>query len=178
MESVAALLYFASVLMAVRGRVLTWPVSFVASGLYLVIFLQEGFYASCVLQVIFLFQTVYGWWCWGKETVQVGWCSRKERVVLGTTLVVLYPILSMILSWGGGSLPWLDGGATVLSLVALYLLGRRKVEAWICWVGVDAIYVALFVMGGLYVSTLLYLVLLTLSIKGFILWKRKTIITD
>jgi nicotinamide mononucleotide transporter len=70
------------------------------------------------------------------------------------------------------SLPWVDSLVAVFSLIANWLLARRKIENWVIWIVLDVIYIALFASKGLYLSSGLYFILLVLAIKGFRDWKK------
>ena len=97
--------------------------------------------------------------------------SNKERFVYITPVLILYLIVSYFLSkYTNSAIPYIDSLVATLSLFANYLLVRRKIESWWIWILVDVIYVGLFISQGLYVSSALYLVLLIISIKGFINW--------
>ena len=66
----------------------------------------------------------------------------------------------------------LDSITTSLSLTAMLLLARRKIENWIFWIIADLIYIPLFLYKGLYIASLQYFVFLILAISGYIEWKK------
>lgn len=66
----------------------------------------------------------------------------------------------------------LDSLTTSLSLTAMLLLARRKIENWIFWIIADLIYIPLFLYKGLYIASLQYFVFLILAISGYIEWKK------
>ena len=66
----------------------------------------------------------------------------------------------------------LDSITTSLSLTAMLLLARRKVENWLYWIVADIIYIPLFIYKGLYVTSLQYMVFLYLAIRGYDEWKN------
>ena len=67
----------------------------------------------------------------------------------------------------------LDSITTSLSLTAMLLLARRKVENWLYWIVADIIYIPLFIYKGLYVTSLQYVVFLYLAIRGYDEWKKE-----
>ena len=69
----------------------------------------------------------------------------------------------------------LDSITTSLSLTAMLLLARRKVENWLYWIIADIIYIPLFIYKGLYITSLQYVVFLYLAIKGYDEWKKEKI---
>jgi nicotinamide mononucleotide transporter len=66
--------------------------------------------------------------------------------------------------------PFLDALTTVLSLVAQYLLCRKRLENWIVWIVVDAIYVPLYLSRHLHLTALLYAVFLVMCVYGLRAW--------
>ena len=69
----------------------------------------------------------------------------------------------------------LDSITTSLSLTAMLLLARRKVENWLYWIVADIIYIPLFIYKGLYITSLQYVVFLYLAIRGYDEWKKEKI---
>ena len=67
----------------------------------------------------------------------------------------------------------LDSITTSLSLTAMLLLARRKVENWLYWIVADIIYIPLFIYKGLYITSLQYVVFLYLAIRGYDEWKKE-----
>ena len=63
-EFVGTILYFASVWMIARKRMLTWPVGIVSVVLFAMIFYQIRLYAVAIEQVYYLVASVYGWIAW------------------------------------------------------------------------------------------------------------------
>jgi nicotinamide mononucleotide transporter len=52
------------------------------------------------------------------------------------------------------------------------MMTKKFLESWIVWVGVDVVYVGMFIYKSLYVTTGLYLIFLVLAVKGYIEWKK------
>ncbi|RMD68810.1 MAG: nicotinamide riboside transporter PnuC, partial [Bacteroidetes bacterium] len=88
-------------------------------------------------------------------------------------------ILAGAAAWGwfmathtDADFPYFDAFTTVASLVAQYLMARKKLENWIIWIIVDVVAIQIYYLKGLYVTSFLFVVYLGLSIKGWIDWKR------
>ena len=67
---------------------------------------------------------------------------------------------------------FLDSITTALSLTAMLLLARRKIENWIYWIIADIIYIPLFIYKELYITSFQYFVFLALAISGYMEWKK------
>ena len=63
-ELVGTVLYFASVWLIARKRMLTWPIGIVSVILFALIFYQIRLYAVAMEQVYYLGASVYGWIAW------------------------------------------------------------------------------------------------------------------
>ena len=61
---------------------------------------------------------------------------------------------------------------TVASVTGQILLGRKFVDNWPVWVGVNVVSVALFAAKGLWLTVLLYALFTVLSLVGWRAWRR------
>ena len=62
---------------------------------------------------------------------------------------------------------YLDAFATVVSLVAQYLLAKKKIENWVLWITVDIFAITLYLLKDLNLTAGLCLVLIVLSLLGY-----------
>ena len=69
--------------------------------------------------------------------------------------------------------PMIDSITTSLSLVAMFLMARRKIENWIYWIIADLIYIPLYFYKGLLLTSFQFLVFLIIAILGYISWSNK-----
>ena len=70
--------------------------------------------------------------------------------------------------------PIVDSITTSLSLVAMFLMARRKVENWIYWIIADLIYIPLYFYKGLLLTSFQFLIFLIIAILGYLSWSKKT----
>lgn len=113
----------------------------------------------------FLLIQVWAWPYWvfgGKEKTElpVTRLSITGRILtlvsLGLGALVLY--LAIDLFAPGSSYPVLDAVVVASSVVAQYLLGRKKVESWYLWLGpVNTLSIMLFYLSGAYTVMALYI---------------------
>ncbi len=159
-----------SVQYAVENNGLTWPTGIANSTAFLLLFLPVGLYANVVLQVIYIGQGVWGWRLWRKhESVQF-----SPRILFLALLLVTLPatLAAMrVIEVFGWSAPFWDTLTSVVSILATYLLGKRFVQNWYLWIGVDIIYIVLFASQGLFLTSVLYIVLLFQAIAGLMAWR-------
>ena len=146
--------------------------------MYAVVFYQAKLYADMGLQGIYFVLSVYGWWAWlrgGEDhsALAVSVVARRARIslfALGATFGLL--LGTLLHRFTDASLPFMDSMLTSFSLVAQWLMARKKLESWIVWIAVDVFYVGMFLYKSLYLTAGLYAVFLVIAAMGLVEWKR------
>lgn len=165
--------------LAAKNSILNWPVSIVASILYFAVFQHSHFFSDSYLQCIFICFQSYGWLNWkGKFQTQnilkISHLENKEKwgylTILLTAYWIWYIIYCNINSTA--KYPFVDSFLTVLSLLAIFLQTKRKIENWYLWIVADVFYVPMFFMGGQIYTSILYLVFIGISFEGLKRWKN------
>ncbi|MGQ0538379.1 MAG: nicotinamide riboside transporter PnuC [Gemmatimonadaceae bacterium] len=178
LEFVAALFGAVAVYLSTRQNIWSWPTAIVNVGLYTAVFFRARFYAGMGLQVVYLVLSIYGWYHWlrGGERHSI---LRVSRATARHLLVLAILVSGGSLALGGilaartdAVLPYLDSTLTVSSLAAQWLMTRKVVENWLVWIGVDLVYVPMFLSRRLYPTAALYAVFLVLAVMGFLSWSR------
>ena len=177
-EIIAAVFSLLCVLLAIRKNVLNWPAGIIGVIAYLVIFIQEKWYADAVLQVFFIIQGIYGWYSWHvnkkeKRTIEI--TSLNAAGLKVYTLIIIGAALiwaKALETYTDASLPYIDALVATVSFFANWLMAKRKIESWILWIVADIIYICLFWSRELYISCGLYVLFLIMAIAGFIQWKK------
>ena len=70
------------------------------------------------------------------------------------------------------SLPYPDAFTTVMSLVATWLMAKKKLDSWLFWIAVDVIAIGVYYYKELYLTCGLYSVFLILATIGYFTWQR------
>jgi nicotinamide mononucleotide transporter len=178
LELFAAAVGAVSVWLSVRQNIWSWPTAIVNVVLYAFVFYEAKLYADMGLQVIYAGLSIYGWyeWLYGGE-------NRTELRVTPTR-PALGALLALIALGGAASLgillqhatdaalPFMDSFLSSTSLVAQWMMTKKKLESWLVWIAVDVLYVGMFIFKGLYLTAGLYAVFLGLAIKGYLDWRR------
>jgi nicotinamide mononucleotide transporter len=178
LELVAAVVGALSVYLSVRQNIWSWPTGIVNVVLYAVVFHGAKLYADMGLQVIYAVISVYGWYEWkyggeNRTELRVSRTGPRLAVVLAVVAITGSAALGLILrSRTDASLPFLDATLSTTSLVAQWMMTRKKLENWLVWILVDIFYVGMFLYKDLHVTAVLYTVFLALAVKGFIDWRR------
>ena len=185
-EFVGTVLYLGSVVLIARRHVLTWPVGIVSVLLYMFLFWQIRLYSDAIEQVYYLGASAYGWWYWSRSeprarTVSaIGFSSPREMVRwilvtavlsvgLGVTMARVHEFAPALFP-EPASFPFLDALTTVMSLVAMWLMARKRIESWIYWIVVDVIAIWLYTVKDVRFIALLYVVLTLIAVRGLASW--------
>ena len=179
LELVAVVTGFACVWLAARESIWNFPVAIISCLLYVFVYFQARLYSDCGLQVLFIALSVYGWYEWlyggGNET-ELGVTRTRRREWLAAAAFALVFTLGFgyyLHYYTDASLPHVDSFTTAGSLVAQYLLTRKRLENWLLWLLVDVIYVPVLWYKALYFTSLLYFLYLALAAYGYWQWRRE-----
>jgi nicotinamide mononucleotide transporter len=177
-EIAAVILGLINVTLIIRRNVWNYPFGIVMVILYAQIFYDYRLYSDALLQIYFLVIQIYGWWYWLR--------GRDDRglVIVARLPIAQIPYYAVIAIVGlailGTSMdqltdadyPYWDGAIAVLSVLAQFLLSRRRLESWFLWIAVDLLAIGLFWVKGLYPTSALYAVFLVLATVGLFNWVR------
>ena len=179
-EIIGAAFGLVSVWLTVKENIWLWPTGLISVCFYIVVFFQAKLYANMGLQVVFIALQIYGWHEWlrgGKDRgrLEISRTGLKLAVLLAAVTFVLTAVMGYLLSTRtDASLPYGDSTATVLSLIAQWMLAKKLIENWIVWIVIDAITIGLCLYNNLFATAALYVAFLVLAVTGLIEW-RKTV---
>jgi nicotinamide mononucleotide transporter len=185
LELVGTLLTLVSVWLVVKRNIWTWPIGIIGATLYMLLFYQVQLYSDTIEQVYYLATGVYGWMFWKKATQD----GAEVRVMFSSHVeVASWAVMTILFTWALGtfisdihhvypslfpepaSYPYLDALTTVMSLVAQWLMLKKRVECWVYWILVDIIGIGLYWSKGVIFVAALYVVLLVMASRGLMLW--------
>ncbi len=178
LEIWATVLTVACVILATRLKVAQYPVGIIATVLFFGVFWQAQLYSSAWLQVYFTLVQFYGWWYWlkgdgGKEPKITTWPLQTHIVLGGTALAFSYLVAQLLGHYTDAKMAFLDTLIFSLSVVAQFLLDRKKLEHWYVWGAVNIISIWVYASQGLGVTTALYIGLLCNVFVGYRFWRKE-----
>lgn len=163
--------------LVVREHLWNWPVGLANNIFFFILFLHGRLFADMSLQIIYLALGVYGWlnWIFGGKNRTALTITRTTRVewlalILGIPLCTF--AMRQFLFTVNDAAPLWDALTTILSLVAQYLLCRKRFENWWLWIAADIIYVPLYFSRKLPLTGILYAVFLIMCLVGVREWDR------
>ncbi len=167
---------------SIRQSLNTWPAGIITSMIYCWVFLEAKFYAGMGLQLYYLIISVYGWWSWthgeksnsGEDELRVSRTSQGLWIKLFSTNLILNVLMYFLLKrYTDSPVPFWDAFTTSLSIVATWMLARKKLEHWLIWIFVDFISASVYFHRGLYSTVFLFLVYAIMAGIGFYEWQKE-----
>lgn len=177
-EVLGALLGIAMVVCNIRQIHWGWPLAFVSSALYFLVFWESKLFGDASLQVFFAIMAAWGWSQWLRglsddgQALHVQTLSKQATFKLIASCAVLWVLTGLfLLKFTSTDVPWWDAFPTALSIVATFLLGRKYIENWPMWVLVNIVGMALFAYKGLWLTVGLYGVFAVMAVIGWRAWR-------
>ena len=167
-----------SVWLAVRENVWTWPTGSLNSAAWGLLFVGSRLYTDAGLQLVYIALAVLGWYWWLRggdrhSVLAVSRTPREEAIKLvAVGVLVTIAFTAMNARFTDTDVPFWDALTTVLSLVATYMLTRKRFENWYVWITVDVLYIALYSYKTLYLTAGLQVVFIGMCFAGLRDWRR------
>jgi nicotinamide mononucleotide transporter len=164
-----------------------WPLAIASSVLYGIVFWNSQLYGEASLQVMFVLTSLWGWtqWLTGKQTpeahdlksitlLKVSRLLPSERQKAALMAMLAWPALTYFLyRFTDSQVAVWDALVTTLSLLAQYLLAKKKLENWWVWLVVNLLTIGLMVVKTLWLTAVLYLIFAVLSYVGLKAWQKQ-----
>jgi nicotinamide mononucleotide transporter len=100
--------------------------------------------------------------------------DAQTGLIVAAATVAAWPLVGMALRrFTDSDVPFFDALPTVASVAGQWLLGRKYIENWPVWLGVNVVSVALFAYKGLWLTAVLYALFAVLSVVGWRAWNRR-----
>jgi nicotinamide mononucleotide transporter len=173
--------------LSVRENIWLWPVGFLTSLLYLIVFYHSRLYADMGLQVYYLLVSVYGWIHWmgrknGHNPMETNLLttsiSIKQWVVYSSFIAVLTLLLYFLLKHLPGlmdlppsDLPLGDAFTTAGGIVATWMLARKMLENWLVWIVINGFSLGMYLYKELYITVFLFIIYTVMAVVGYYKWK-------
>lgn len=174
LEIAAFLISLVAVTLGALGMRFAWPWWVGGSILYGALFYQSEYYASALLQLVFIAAAVWGWIGWGKDGAKPRYSKNSERLlILGLLIVVtlvMYPVLVNI----GATSSAIEAFGFTGSVIAQVLMVLQRFEAWPIWSIVNLAYTYQYFSGELYLTSVLYVIFFIIAVFGLVRWQKES----
>ena len=166
-----------SIALLIKQNIWTWPIGIAYTLASLYVFFTAKLYADFALHIFFLIMSAYGWYYWlrGKKSYDSELpVSRESKKVLAYSIVICFFAVNfsgnIFSTYTDADLPYLDNTTSILSILAIWLQSRKKIESWIFWLIIDILSVGIYFHKELYLYSLLYLIYVVMAFLGYIAW--------
>lgn len=180
-EIAGAVLSVIYLYLSIREKSALWIFGFISSLLYIFVFFESKLYADMSLSFYYLGVSIFGWITWQQKTTQlqdtklhITRISGKKQLlqyVLGTLIAYLayYLILQYLTD---STIPAADSVVGALSVIATWMLAKKKIENWLIWIVVDAFAAGLYFYKELYPTAILFVIYTVMAVVGYKQWKK------
>jgi len=181
MEILAVILALAYLILAIRENIWCWVCGFSSTLIYLIIFWNVSLYSESLLQIFYLYMSIYGWLQWTKYKTNLEqlslkpistWTAKKHLQVLSLTAVIAIIIGALMANYSNASFPYIDAATTCFAIVATYMVAQKIFENWLYWMLIDSVSVYLYLSKDLYLTSLLYGFYVVLCFIGYFSWRK------
>ena len=181
LEIVAVVMGLASVYFAKKDHLWVYPTGMISTAIYVYLLVQAGLVGDVLINAYYFIMSVYGWFYWTqkKEGITVhaiASINRRETLMsvflfIGSIVGVglLYVFFDKANDWTAP----VDTLTTALFFVGMWLMARRKIQHWIFWIIGHVISVPLYLVKGLGLTSLQYIIFTLIAIFGYREWKKR-----
>lgn len=173
-ETAAVFFSFGSTWLCTRQVRFNYVFGVVATILLSYVFYTSGLFGSMALNLYLIPTVIYGWFVWGKDanTRPVMHVTPKASVLyIGFTALTWIGAFFTIRALGG-TMGALDGWLLIGSILAQYLMDRKKIENWIIWSLVNVVSVYVYFSNELYLLAAQFLFFLANAIFAYFQWRK------
>lgn len=177
-EFIASILTLVCVWQTARQNIWSFLWGGIGVILFGLIFYEVQLYADTSLQLLYYLPiTFYGWWYWytkgpAPDTLEVTCNPKQYGLIAGWTILGWFLTATFFSTLTNASLPIPDSFILFASIVAQYLLSKKRLESWYLWILVDIVAIPVYAYKGLYVTSGLYFILFGLASYGLFSWWR------
>ncbi len=178
-EIAATFFNYASFYLCVKQRRAYYLIGILGYIAFVVVYLQANLLASTALSAYLSVALIVGFFMWRRDdnTLPVSRIEAKWWPVYIGATILAYVGASAIVTALGGTFPFWDAFILIFTILAQFMLDRKKIENWFVWiVFVNGVGTVLYFSTGLYLVAVQQLLFGLFSAWGWYEWhqSRKT----
>ncbi len=184
LEYVAVITGIASVYFSRLEKILVYPVGLINTMIYTYISFIYHLPGEASVNFYYTVMSLYGWYMWMKRNpmkekyLHISYSDKKSVIGQLIFFAVIYLIIFFAEIWMEqvffpGVIPWADALASATAFTAMWLMTRKKVESWYWWIATNIASVPLYMVKGLSLTSIYYMILLVVAFFGLSEWKRR-----
>lgn len=184
LELIGIVTGFCAIFLAGRASIFNFVVGLLNCVVYFTFFYQQHLYSMMLLQIVFACINVYGLYSWRKpkdeQPLAITPLKARERMVLVAVVAIVGALWGGMVVWLSGvcpevfslpAYPYIDAVLFVANVAGQLLLARKKIDNWVLWIVVDAASIVLYCVMGIYLTALLYVAYVVISVYALREWR-------
>ncbi len=177
-EITAVILAIAYLLLAVKQNSWCWYCAFASTAIYTALFWDVQLLMESALNVYYMAMAVFGWWQWrhgGKNDSQLPvrrWSLKQHSLTLAAIAGITLLSGTLLNRYTEAAWPYVDSFTTWASVITTFMVARKILENWLYWMVINSTSIFLFIDRGLYLTALLLVSYLIISVFGLVNWQR------
>jgi nicotinamide mononucleotide transporter len=180
LEITAVLFGLASVWYAKKDNILVFPTGLINTSIYVFLLLKWSLLGDMMINAYYFIMSIYGWYHWTRKkgdevAYPIAKMTNQDKktalLIFVTTLifvVVIYLIFNKFTNW----FSYVDTLITGIFFVGMWLMAKRKIENWICWIIGDIISIPLYFAKGYTFTSIQYIIFTIIAVFGYLEWKK------
>ncbi|GEK09790.1 nicotinamide riboside transporter PnuC [Pseudoalteromonas peptidolytica] len=174
-EYIAVVLAVAYLLLAIKENIWCWPVAFINTFIYTVLYWNGALVMESLLHFYYMVMAVVGWWMWRQGNKNApsritSWSMSKHLSVIAVTAIVSVVLGYVTKHYMSADLAYLDSFTTCFAVVTTYLVAKKVLENWLYWVVIDAASIYLYYLKGFYPTLVLFIFYTLMACWGYKRW--------
>lgn len=176
-ELLGFLFALAGILLAIKQIKWNWISNIISSLFYLFAFYEIQLYADAGLQILFIVMSIIGFINWNNPKYAsleaVSRLNRKEIWSYSVGFIITaVAIITITYTYTNSDVPFWDGGLTAASILTTFMAIKKKIESWLLWMLIDALYIPLYLYKSYILSSILYAIYIILAYLAYREWKK------
>jgi nicotinamide mononucleotide transporter len=184
-EFVAVVAGIVGVWIGRKENILVYPIGLINTVFYIYISIKGHLLGEASVNLYYTIMSIYGWILWSKKDKQkqelllhVTYSNRREWMQQILFFVLFYIVIFAALTWAKNAfapeaIPWADALASATAYTAMWLMTKKKVESWLWWFATNIASIPLYFIKGYVFTSVQYVILLVISIVGYIEWQKR-----
>jgi len=174
LETASVFFSFGATWLCTRQVRFNYIFGIVSTILLSITFWQANLLGSMALNLYLIPTVIIGWFMWGKDSNPLPVQHVKLKKI---GLYLLFTVITWFgavktIEFFGGSIALLDGWLLVGTVLAQFLLDRKKIETWIVWILVNIVSVYVYWNAGLYLLALQFVLFGANAVYAYIKWNQ------
>ncbi len=184
-EYVAVFAGILSVYYSKKENILVYPVGLVNTLFYIYLSFKGHLLGEAAVNLYYTIMSIYGWILWSRKdkshqpVLLITRAGKREWIqhllfFISFFIVIYFSLVQLKKEFAPGAIPWADALASASAFTGMWLMTRKKVESWIWWTITNIASIPLYFVKGYVFTSVYYLVLLILSVAGWLEWNKKS----